>query len=338
MGAKLTAEAIKLACFAQSGITVSGESFPGINLRNADLTGLHANDLRLMGAKLDGVVLSQAVLRSCQLDGASSKNSQLMHVLLEDSICEGADFTDSNLQGARLSETIFSRAIFQHANLDESKGDGIVFRGADLRGATLRRAKFFGADFRGADLTGADFTGAELKAADFRGAILDDVIWDGASCPNARFDQSAQALGPNPTNKQNPEGVEKTAAVAVGVVENLIRTAVADPGLRDLVEQLAVAQTTQSSDVTPANAHLLLDAIRHELKACGADVSEVLRPFDQVLSLLDSAKGDEPPEELKDWLADIMRSPPSAIADIVAKLDLPPHRVEGAGGQKGRKR
>ena len=172
---------------------------------------------------------------------------------------------------------------------------------ADLTGASLCNASLLGADFRGADLTGADFSGATLKGADFRGAILENVIWEGAVLPGARFDAGTLIPGEKPPGQTPPQNTP--VAPALEAVQDLIRNAVTDPRLAALGAQLE-SQLGQSTTVDP---RLLLESLRHEMQARGADVSQVLQPFEQALVALQSAQGDEPPEEWKPILEPLMK-------------------------------
>jgi hypothetical protein len=71
---------------------------------------------------------------------------------------------------------------------------------------------------------------------------------------------------------------------------------------------------------------LMLEALRREMQKYGPGVSEALKPLEQILGALQSASGNEPPEEWKPWLEELMRNPPPAIADILSQLKEPKPR------------
>jgi uncharacterized protein YjbI with pentapeptide repeats len=309
----------------------------GLELSDSDLSGLRADGVDLSRARLDRALLcnarfsgcklggasleeadaSDATLRDCAFDAARLSGARLVQARFEDCSAEGADFTGADLSSAHLTETVLTRATLQRATLDDAEGQGIVLRGADLRGASLRRVKMIGADFRGADLTGADLTGAVLGHADFRGAILNDVVWDAASHSGARFD-----IGVSVPQAAATPGFEASASSDGGATEarsafeEFLRGMVADPRLKDFVERVGHLGTG-----APESPRGLLDALRVELAARGADVSEQLRPFEAMLDVLESAPDDQPPAEWKPWLERIMASPPPELAKVLACVD-----------------
>jgi len=113
---------------------------------------------------------------------------------------------------------------------------------------------------------------------------------------------------------------DTSVASAFDAVRDLIQKAVADPRFAALGAQLEASQAESAQ----ADRELLLESLRREMASRGVDVSEVLQPFEQVLSVLDSATGDEPPEEWKAWLEGLMRNPPPEFAAILSQLKEPP--------------
>jgi uncharacterized protein YjbI with pentapeptide repeats len=310
--------------------------FHGADLAGADLTGLGADRLNLTGADVRGAKLADARLRDCRLDQALADDSDWSGATLrlcvldrlhgagarfdrariEDSTAVGADLSRASLRGTHLTETSFARGVLIEAVLDDAEGDGVEFRGADLGRATLAGARFDQGDFRGADLRGADLTRGRFRGADFRGALLAGARFEGADCRGAAFDAGTPAPGTAPADTPPFEGV----ATALAAARDLIRSAAADPRLAALAAQLEA----QDGGPTPVDPRLMLESLRKEMAAHGADVSEALRPFEQALAALESASGDEPPDEWRDWLEELMRNPPPQIAAIVAQLKKPP--------------
>jgi len=300
-----------------TNLRADGLDLTGARLDRAILRGASLRACRLDGALLEGADLTGATLRDCRLDGAKLRSATLSQVRLEDSSADGADLTGADLSGARLSETTFTRAILRRALLDGAQAHGLSLRGADLGSAVLRRASLLQPDFRGADLTNADLSGATLRGADFRGAILDATVWDGAVCTGARFDEGAPVSGEQtgPAGRAPADSASPRAAAA-GVAtafEDMLRDAVGDGRLRELVERLG----TQDAGPT-ASPRALLEALRRELAARGVEASEVLRPFDAVIQTLEAAPDDEPPEAWRAWLEEVMRSPPPELTQVLA--------------------
>lgn len=110
---------------------------PGVNWNNCNLSGLHARQADLLGARM----------RNAKLDAAQLANARLA----------GAD-----LEYTSLNLTSLQAADLSHANLR-----GVALRGSDLRNARLVEA----------NLSYANLSGARLEGADFSGAILDHTIW-----------------------------------------------------------------------------------------------------------------------------------------------------------------
>jgi uncharacterized protein YjbI with pentapeptide repeats len=302
---------------ARQHLLPSDRSFRAAELTGVDFSGQYGSDLDFSDARLDSADFTKSTLRECRFDRSSARAALFIGACLEDSSAEGTDFSGANFFESKLSETQFVRAVLRQANFESAQGDGVVFRGADLAGSSLRHAKLFGPDFRGADLTHADFSGASLKGADFRGAILDDVIWEGAVFPGARFDAEISIRSAETDTAGLPP--ESSVASAVDAVQDLIRNAIADPRLASLGAQLNPDQI----DSMPDDPRHLIEFLRREMAARGVDVSEALQPFEQALSAIESANGNDPPEEWKAWIEDLMRNPPPAIASIVSQLKNP---------------
>lgn len=110
---------------AETGVNWDNCSFPGADIRHADLSGA-----MIRNAKLDG----------SQLAGVQFINARLDYSSLAITDLSGADLSNAVLVGASL-------------------------QGADLRHARLYKTNLAYADLSGADLGGADLTGAVLDHA-----------------------------------------------------------------------------------------------------------------------------------------------------------------------------
>jgi uncharacterized protein YjbI with pentapeptide repeats len=312
-----------------AGVDLSSLSADALDLRAADLRGTafceaHLTACHFEGARFDDADWSSATLRLCALDGARGEGARFDGARLEDSTAEAADLSRASLRNAHLSETSFARAVLRGAVLDNVEGEGVEFRGADLRGATLIGAHLDGADFRGADFRGADLAQGHFHGADFRGALLDGASFAATDCLGAWFDEGeephADAIPKTSdvADSRSDAGVsipgeklaeetgpsDTTVAAALQTVQDIIRKAVADTRLAGLGGQLE----SQLGDSTPSDPRLLLEFLRREMDARGANLSEVFKPFEQTLTALQSADAVEPPEEWKPILEPLMKA------------------------------
>lgn len=98
-----------------------GNSCPGCNLFQAELSYRDAKKINLSGARL--------------------RQSNLALATYDDANLSGANLSVSNLFGAR-----FNRANFSRANLQNAIAVGTYFGSSDLAGADLSGANFSGAD------------------------------------------------------------------------------------------------------------------------------------------------------------------------------------------------
>jgi uncharacterized protein YjbI with pentapeptide repeats len=136
--------------------TLSGQMFPGEDLRYANLD--YAN---LSGTYLFGADLRHAELFGTNLSGADLSGAKLTGAALRDAKLTGANLTNARLPNAYLSDADLTGANLTNAQLF----------GADLTGANLTSANLSHDDLRDVDLGDANLTGANLTDADLSGAI-----------------------------------------------------------------------------------------------------------------------------------------------------------------------
>ena len=109
-----------------------------------------------------------ADMRNLELKGLKAPNLRLARALMSGIDATGADFRQSHFSGADLFG-----AVMRGANLY-----GCNFFQADLRGAKLTRAVLGTADFREADMRPGDIRDNEMnrmQATDIQDAILDNA-------------------------------------------------------------------------------------------------------------------------------------------------------------------
>jgi uncharacterized protein YjbI with pentapeptide repeats len=155
-------------------VSLSDVRLSGANLSHLELSDANLSEAELKGANLSDANLSDANLSEAELKGANLSDANLSDANLSDAKLDGADLSLANLPGADLSGANLSDANLSDANLSDAKLD----EGAVLSLANLRRADLSGADIGGgtflfdADLRRAELNDANLKGAYLRGASL----------------------------------------------------------------------------------------------------------------------------------------------------------------------
>jgi uncharacterized protein YjbI with pentapeptide repeats len=121
----------------------------------------------------DNMVIRDALLAGCELEGVSFDGSDL----------QGSDFSRADLYGAFLSDSNFDSCLFVQADLRSAFMYRVSFRNADMRGARFSLDQMGGAlVFRA-----VDFSNANLDEADFTGALYDsDTIFPNGFNPEER--------------------------------------------------------------------------------------------------------------------------------------------------------
>jgi uncharacterized protein YjbI with pentapeptide repeats len=182
-----------------------------VNLRLAELTGIHLYRANLEGAILEG---ANAFGRGTQLFGSDFENADLKDANIQQADARGANFKSANLKRAHLSGadlsplqdeskawhiTSFQDACLEDAFLDEKiDARGASFRGAHLKGASLKGAELvpFKDDVGRSSPTSfvdADLSESNLEGADLEGVIFSkDTNFDGADLEGAKFSNAAE--------------------------------------------------------------------------------------------------------------------------------------------------
>ncbi len=344
-----TARDLDLRAAELASTNLSGLRADAVALHRADLRGVNLSHARLTACPMEEATLeeadfSEAVLRLCSLDGARAAGARFKGARLEDSSARGAQLSRADLSGARLSESSFARASLRGARLERAEGDGVELRGADLSGASLVEARLLDADFRGADLSGADLSRARLHGADFRGAILDGVRWTDADTAGARFDERS---GPERARVETEEAPPAAApadparaasellAWIDGLTESAVRVSQGEAARAPAPPQLAAL----FEGMDPAQARAFVATLAQALPGRGVTGLEAIEPLTELLSSLEGATGDEPPEALQAWLEQLLpegvrgsgeASASEAVERLLERLGIPPKNPNGA--------
>jgi uncharacterized protein YjbI with pentapeptide repeats len=121
----------------------------------------------------DHMVIRNAQLASCELEGISFDGSDL----------RGSDLSGADLYGAFLCDSNFDSCLFVQADLRSAFMFRVSFRNADMRGARFSLDQMGGALL----LSAVDFSNANLDDADFTGALYDsDTIFPKGFNPEER--------------------------------------------------------------------------------------------------------------------------------------------------------
>ncbi len=134
--------------------------------------------MKLVGAKLNGTILSWANFSRAELMLASLNEVSMEKTILNRAFLSGADMigaclTQAELNGATIIGADLSEADLSGASLASSNLGGACLYEADLQNANLSEAVLIGVDLRGANLKGANLLGCNLFEAK-----LDDTQGD----------------------------------------------------------------------------------------------------------------------------------------------------------------
>jgi uncharacterized protein YjbI with pentapeptide repeats len=182
-------------------VTISGQSFDGLDLSGFDFTGLAFEDCRFTRTTLNGTRIHSAI--ACDFSRATGKGtdfekvdrSRFTHARFTSSEFrshfDGIDLSNATLDSCILSEHFWASAI-------NRKGDkaGARFTGASLRGTHFDGLTLHEPSFRNADLTDAAFARCNMAGADFAGAKLGGTLLVACDLPGATF-RNAKLTGTN---------------------------------------------------------------------------------------------------------------------------------------------
>lgn len=185
---------------------LSGLTFGGSDLSNADFTGSVMVETNLAGCKLDYAIFYACDLRKADFSKSSLVRSDLRGACLRGAVMAGANLAEADLREGSyatydpdkgLTFTSDSDAWkegtggvdMRGANLGSVKLSGAIainsnFEDADLSKSVITRGNLSGANLAGANLEGADLSQCELKNVNMRGANLAGVMMDYSNLDN----------------------------------------------------------------------------------------------------------------------------------------------------------
>ncbi len=168
---------------------LSGLSFVGRDLSQADFTGCNFSRCNFSGGTFSGTCFF-----SCDLRGADLTNAVLNRADFRGAHLAGANLSGANLDSADMREgKIMERGEFGTLinkllpNFPKGKPDHAVFTGAKMADTTMNSVKAISADFADADLSGVVLNKANLSGANFDGANLTKADLSGSDLTRANL-------------------------------------------------------------------------------------------------------------------------------------------------------
>ncbi|MEZ5177290.1 MAG: pentapeptide repeat-containing protein [Acidimicrobiales bacterium] len=136
-----------------------------VSFARSTITGV-----RLTGAQLHRLELTDVVLTNCDLAGAVLEELSLDRVAFV-----GCRLTDVDLGRARLADVSFTDCQLDRASLRMVRAERLAVRGGTAIALDLYQAWCNGSRWHDVDLTGADLSGAHLERARLQGSTIADV-------------------------------------------------------------------------------------------------------------------------------------------------------------------
>jgi uncharacterized protein YjbI with pentapeptide repeats len=203
--------------------------FQGVNLRNADLSGLSLREVNFQRADFKGANLNNIDFGSVDLREANLEETQLRGSILYQVTCNNAsffkaDFYQANIKLSKLKNTNFQQTNLVQATLEDNTVTDANFSKANLKNATLKNVIFDHSNLTGANLIGAlvigsfqdvnlteaklagancdltNFRNAILISADLRGTYLATANLSQANLKNANLSRAILKHGENKVN------------------------------------------------------------------------------------------------------------------------------------------
>lgn len=166
-------------------VDLSGLSFSGKDMRQADFTGCKMALMDLSGANF-----SESRLYACDLSDSNLASCNFSRADLRGAKIQSANLKDANLDKADLRVGGFSKdglydtgecVSFRGANLSGARLVGSLATAVDMSDAIMTGVNMAGADLRNAQMQGADLSGAQMAGVKLKGANLKSTILTGVN-------------------------------------------------------------------------------------------------------------------------------------------------------------
>jgi uncharacterized protein YjbI with pentapeptide repeats len=147
-----------------------------LDLSDARLAGADMRSAHFEEASFERASLQLAGMQEIHLEGAILVGADLEGCLLTDASLEGAQMAGANLNSAIAHRSRFQRADLSDAWLQQALLTGVHMENADLTRARLEGAKLSGAHLEQSNLTDASLGQTDLTRAFLQGANLASVL------------------------------------------------------------------------------------------------------------------------------------------------------------------
>lgn len=137
-----------------------------VSIEESELLGV-----RLEAGRAPGLVLSDVILRDCDLSNVEARQGWLRRTEIHRSRLVGFALDEGRLQDLRVIDSSLSLASFAHSSLQRIVFERVDFREASFIGATLKQVVF--AD---CDLASVDFRDCKVSDCAIRGSSLNEVL------------------------------------------------------------------------------------------------------------------------------------------------------------------
>ncbi len=162
--------------FVVAGIA-KGDSFSGIDLTGADLSGLEVRGGDFSEAFMEGVDLSGSKLSDCVFRGCALMRSRLDNTVIDGSNLDGANLGYSESTGGLFKNSDCSNTIFYGAILDDVTFENCKVADADYSNACLTNSRIADSDFSRARFIESKVERIKIEKSKFEEAIFIDVKW-----------------------------------------------------------------------------------------------------------------------------------------------------------------
>jgi uncharacterized protein YjbI with pentapeptide repeats len=154
-----------------SAVRLRGEHRGRLCVQRLRVEESELDGVALAAGDLSGLLLSDVVLRDCDLSNLHSHHGSIRRTEIRGSRLVGFTFTEGRLQDLHAFDTTMAYASLAYCQLKRVVFERVILRDASFLGARLQSVAFVACD-----LAGADFRGASLQACTMRESSLEGVI------------------------------------------------------------------------------------------------------------------------------------------------------------------
>jgi uncharacterized protein YjbI with pentapeptide repeats len=154
-----------------SGARLHADAGEALALARLHVEESELHGLALEAGKVPGLVLSDVILRGCDLSNVHAGEGSIRRGEIRDSRLVGFALNEGKLADLHVLDTTLAYASLAHSQLRRVLFERVILREASFLEATLAAVEFVACE-----LAGADFRGARLSDCVIRGSSLEGVI------------------------------------------------------------------------------------------------------------------------------------------------------------------